>query len=181
MNQCVSPRPLTLPDSSTLEAQTRSDASIERAFSLAAFIMNRHMVDHFVRTSRQLGLDFEALVILAVVAHQNAAHLMPPGSVPSAVLDDSGRLPQAAVMGLRPLRLRDVTQITGIPRETVRRKLRMLGDAGWLTETEAGWVVNRDSIGPEVRELTRESVRRFMATASDLSNALRDAERLLGQ
>ena len=55
--------------------------------------------------------------------HDGRGHeALPPGSLPSVVLDDRGRLP-ANAEGLRPLRQRDVVQITGIPRETVRRKL----------------------------------------------------------
>lgn len=153
----------------------RFDAAFDRGFSLVAFIMNRHLVDHFVRASRHLDLDFESLIIWAVVAAQNTAHLMPPGSLPSVSLTAAGRLPDAAAAALRPLRPRDVTQITGIPRETVRRKLRGLGEAGWLVETDDGWLVNRERIDPELRRLTRESARRFLAAARDMNAALRDA------
>jgi hypothetical protein len=153
----------------------RFDAAFDRGFALAAFIMNRHLVDHFVRASRHLSLDFESLIIWAVVAAQNAAHLMPPGSLPSTRLTASGRISDDDAAGLRPLRLRDVTQITGVPRETVRRKLRALAEAGWLVETEGGWVVDRDRIDPELRQFTRESARRFLVAARDVSAVLRDA------
>jgi hypothetical protein len=155
----------------------RFEAAFDRGFSLAAFIMNRHLIDHFVRTSRHFDLDFESIVIWGVVAAQNTAHLLPPGSRPSTRLTPTGRLPEAEYAKLRPLRLRDVTQITGVPRETARRKLRALGAAGWIVETEAGWVINRDRVDPDLREFTRESVRRFLGAAGDVNAVLLDAGR----
>ena len=164
-------------DTDPLFDPARFEAAFDRSFSLVAFMMNRHLVDHMVRTSRRFGIDFETLVIWAVVAHQNAAHLLPPGSSPSSILNDVGRLPATATPQLRPLRLRDVTQITGIPRETARRKLKSLGEAGWLLDTKAGWVLNRDRTDPDLRGFTLETARRFLATANDIVQALRDADR----
>jgi hypothetical protein len=160
-----------------LAEPARFEEAFDRAFSLVAFTMNRHLVDHMVRSSRHFGIDFETLVIWAVVAHQNAAHLMPPGSLPSIILNEVGRLPASATPQLRPLRLRDVAQITGIPRETARRKLRALGEAGWLHDTSAGWIVNRDRVDPDLRCFTLETLRRFLTTANDIVQVLRDADR----
>jgi hypothetical protein len=69
-----------------------------------------------------------------------------------------------------------VNQFSGIPRETARRKLKVLQDAGWLLETDDGWVVNRDKTDSDLREFTLETARRFLATANDLVCVLRDAE-----
>ena len=111
---------------SSLRALGDADQAFDGAFSLVAFVMNRFIIDHLLRSGRRLtGNDFEALVIWGVLAHQNVAHLMPPGSLPTAILTEKGRL-AGATEGLRPLRLRDIAQITGIPRETARRKLERL-------------------------------------------------------
>ena len=166
-------------DPDPLSDPAQFEAAFQRAFSIVAFIANRHLVDHMMRASRAFDIDFEMLVIWAVVAHQNAAHLMPPGSMPSATLTDAGVLPDTATPQLRPLRLRDVSQITGIPRETARRKLGKLRERGWLVEAADGWVVDRTRISPELREFSLETVRRFLATANDLVRALEDAQRQL--
>jgi hypothetical protein len=166
-------------DLDPLSDPAQFEAAFQRAFSIVAFIANRHLVDHMMRASRAFDIDFEMLVIWAVVAHQNAAHLMPPGSMPSAVLTDVGVLPDTATPQMRPLRLRDVAQITGIPRETARRKLGKLQKRGWLIEARDGWVVDRTRIGPELRAFSLETVRRFLATANDLVHALEDAHRQL--
>ena len=151
------------------------DAAFDRAFVLVSYVMNRFLVDHMLRVARELtDGDFVSMVVLAVLAHQNVAHLLPPGSSPSRVLDTRGRVPPR--VGLRPLRLRDVVQITGIPRETVRRKLERLAAGRWIERQDEGWVVSRARAEPEMREISRESVRRFLAAADEMARALWQAE-----
>ncbi len=158
------------------DGQHRLEENFDRAFALVAFITNRHIVDHMVRFRRSFDLDFEALVLWAVLAHQNCVHLFPPGALPSQVLDGNGRLKDADRQGLRPIRLRHLSEITGIPRETTRRKLAVLKEAGWITQGRDGWLVNRDKVGPELRAFTLETVRRFLATAREVERALASAD-----
>jgi hypothetical protein len=161
---------------SSLRALGDADKAFDRAFSLVAFVMNRFIVDHMLRSGRRLtGDDFEALVIWGVLAHQNVAHLMPPGSLPTTILSENGRLGEG-IEGLRPLRLRDIAQITGIPRETARRKLARLEADRFVQRGPDGWVVSTERIEPDLREFTRESVYRLLAVADEIMVALRDAD-----
>ncbi len=156
---------------------TDPDAAFDAAFSLVAFTLNRYLIDHLLRTTRLLtDGDFEALVIWGVVAHLNIAHLMPPGSLPTAVLNERGRLPGEG-NGFRPLKLRDVAAIAGIPRETARRKLARLEAQGYVERTPEGWVVGMTKAEPDLREFTRESTWRFLATAEQILAQLRHASR----
>jgi hypothetical protein len=153
------------------------DRAFDRAFVMVAFAVNRHLVDHMLRVGRELMVDdYEALLVWGVLAHQNIAHLLPPGALPSAILDDRGVVVGAAE-GLRPLRLRDLVQITRLPRETVRRKLARLAEQRWIERTPRGWLSSGARLEPTLREFTRETVRRFLATADELSRILRDADR----
>lgn len=150
--------------------------AFDRAFSMVAFTMNRFIVDHFLRAGRQLtDNDFEALLLWGVLAHQNVAHLLPPGSVPCAVLDERGRLPDET-QDFRPLRQRDIVQISGMPRETVRRKLISLQRLGLIERTAKGWIVSRDPVESKLRDFTRDSARRFLMAADDVMRALREAD-----
>lgn len=152
------------------------DAAFERSFSLVAFVMNRYLIDHMLRVARNLTLDdYEAMIIWGVLAHQNIAHLLPPGSVPVAVLNECGRL-DTRQEGLRPLRLRDVVQITRIPRETVRRKLQMLADQQWIERSGGGWICSGVRVDPLLRDFTRDSARRFLMTADEMMRVLRAAD-----
>jgi hypothetical protein len=152
------------------------DRAFDRAFVMAAFVVNRHLVDHMLRVGRELMLDdYEALLVWGVLAHQNIAHLLPPGALPSAVLDDRGLL-GGATEGLRPLRLRDLVQITRLPRETVRRKLARLAEHRWIERTPRGWLASGARLEPTLREFTRETVCRFLAAADELTRILRAAD-----
>ena len=162
---------------SSLRALGDVDKAFDSAFSILDFITNRFIVDHLLRSVRQLGgHDFELLVIWGVLAHQNAAHLMPPGSLPTAILNDRGRSTDTPVR-LRPQRLCDIAQITGLPRETTRRKLEQLAANRRVERTPDGWIVSAARVEAERRDFTRESVLRLLATADEIMAALQDADR----
>ncbi|MBK9442517.1 MAG: hypothetical protein IPN53_14935 [Comamonadaceae bacterium] len=146
------------------------------AFSIVAYVTNRFLIDHLLRAGRMLtDNDFEALVIWGVLAHQGVAHLMPPGVMPSAVLDERGRFGENDHM-IRPILLRDIAQITGIPRETTRRKLAQLAEKKHISKVNQGRVTSIDQVEPELREFTRESVMRLLVVADKITVDLRDVD-----
>ena len=149
---------------------------LEAAYSILAFTMNRSVIDHMLRSARRFGGDYERLMLWGTLAHLNVAHLMPPGGLPSALLDESGRVPDAAAR-LRPVRASDLAQITGIPRETARRKLAALERDGWVLRTDAGWLLDVARVDPELREFTRESIRRFLHAGRVMQAAIDDVAR----
>ncbi len=152
------------------------ESAYNGAFSIVAFAANRFLIDHLLRAGRMLtDNDFEALVIWGVLAHQGVAHLMPPGMLPSAVLDERGRFGENDIL-IKPLRLRDIAQITGIPRETTRRKLALLAEKKYISKVSQGWVISSERTEPELRDFTRESVMRLLAVADEIMAALRDAD-----
>ncbi|MBN8509504.1 MAG: hypothetical protein J0L57_12960 [Burkholderiales bacterium] len=159
----------------------RSDVppAIPRAFGMAAFAMNRFIVDQTLRAARQFDNDIEAMTLFGVLAHLNVAHLMPPGTRPSQALNAQGRLPDLPGR-MRPIRLRDLCQITGRPRETVRRKLLQLQAQGRVRRLAAGYVYDAACVDAPMRELATDGVRRFLATAEQIGALLRDAEQALG-
>lgn len=146
--------------------------AFDRSFSLVAFITNRYIVDHMLRCARNLvDGDYEALILWAVLAHQNVAHLMPPGSMPAAILNESGRI-EGYEKRIRPLLLRDLSAITGIPRETARRKLEKLAALGFVERDGKAWVVSGKRVEPDLREFTRESVKRLLAASDEVRAAM---------
>jgi hypothetical protein len=147
------------------------DAAFEQAFGLIAFAMNRHLIDHMLRAQRELQVDFESLVLWGLLAHLNSAHLVPPGSSPHSILDDTGRVRSASAQ-LRPMRLRDMEQIARMPRETIRRKLTALEGRGYVQRTDEGWVYRRDSVDASLIEFNRETTRRLLALAEELGHLL---------
>ena len=156
------------------------DEAFDESFSLVAFVMNRFLVDHFIRAGRILvDNDYDALVIWGTLAHQNVVHLMPPGTIPSEVLSETGELPDVE-QRLKPVRLRDLAQITGIPRETVRRKLGDLEGRRLVMRVGVGWQVSVERLNPDLREFTRESVYRFVACGREIEAAFAQVRKKAG-
>jgi predicted transcriptional regulator len=151
-------------------------AHFDRAFGPVAFVANRFIVDHLLRYARQFGADYQMLVIWGVLAHQSVAHLLPMGRHPPEQLNQKGILDDPYSL-VRPVRLRDLSQITGLPKETVRRKLEKLEKAGWICRREAGWVLLHAAIDAELREFSRETVTRLLTAAEDIRRLLRDTGR----
>lgn len=168
-----------LPGELPLAAEGISEA-YWRAFSLAAFTMNRFIVDQVIRAARHFENDTESMILFGTIAHLNAAHLMPPGSSPTSVLGVDGRVPQAQAR-LRPVRLRDLCQIMDRPRETVRRKLGRLEALGRLARSVDGYVINVEAIDPEMRTLSVDAVHRFMQAAGVIGAVLNDAQEAIAR
>jgi hypothetical protein len=162
-------------DDEELRARREFDgtASFDRAYGLAAFALNRFIIDHLLRFGRNFGADYSMLLVWGVVAHQSVIHLVPMGELPSKLLNEEGMLADTRPE-LRPVRLRDLWQITGLPKETIRRKLLKLAKAGWITQHGQGWVLNRDSL-LDLRDFSRESTTRLLATAEHVRWLLKDA------
>ena len=151
-----------------------ADDPIELAYSILAFTMNRCVIDQMLRSARRFGGDYERLVLWGVLAHLNVAPLMPPGSLPSSVLDAHGLVPDADAR-MQPVRTSDLAQITGIPRETVRRKLAWLERDRWIRRADGGWLLDLERTDAELRGFTLESIRRFVQAARTMEAAIDDA------
>ncbi len=146
------------------------DQRFQRGFGLLAFSVNRHIVDHMRRICVELSMDPESAQIWGSLAHLNVLPNLPLGTDPMVLLDELGDRKEA---NLQPIRLTDLTQVTGLPRETVRRKLENLRKRGKVSRTEDGkWVYLSAGITEAEREFTRNTVRQFLMTAQTLLSIL---------
>ena len=146
------------------------DERYERAFGLLAFACNRFILNYMRRISIELDMDLETTLIWGTLAQMNVLANVPMDANPMTVLDDLGTKND---MKLSPLRLSDLTQITGLPRETVRRKLEKLAGMGKVQRTEGSrWVFVQEAIGDPERRFTKQSVQDLMSTAQSLQRLL---------
>lgn len=150
------------------------DQRFQRAFGLLAFSANRHMIDHMRRIVVDLEMDPETALIWGTLAHMNILPHLPLGADPMTVLDEIGMKKDE---GIQPLRLAELAQITGLPRETVRRKLARLQVLGKVDRTEAGkWFYLRTGVGEQEREFTRLTVLKLLRTAQTLISILEQVD-----
>jgi hypothetical protein len=145
-----------------------SDADIDRALDRAqgtlASLLSQHLIAQLLLAARELDVDYESLVVLGVLALRDGPQARAAGT--------------ARTMGSarRGVRASDLAAITGIPRETVRRKLLALEQAGRVERMPLGWIARDGLLGPHQRAFARASVRGLLATVSGLVAAL-DAAR----
>jgi len=142
---------------------------IQRSFGLSAFIVNRHLIDHMKRIALQLGMDFEAAYIYGTLAHLNVLKMVSPAADPMATLTEQGR----SLVAPDAVRLADVAQVSGLPRETVRRKLAWLKAHGKVKRTPDGlWLYDQAGLDPDIIQFTTDSIARFLNTADELHAVL---------
>jgi hypothetical protein len=141
------------------------EVRIDRAFSLLAFTVNRHLIEHMRRIALELQMDFELAYIYGTLAHINIAPFFYPGAQPNELLDGDGHGRFAGT----PVRLTDLAQVTGLPRETVRRKLELLLKLGKVERTPDGlWCYAKTGVDAHVTKFTKQTILRFLNTADEL-------------
>lgn len=144
------------------------DTAFEHVFPLISLTMNRFIVDHMLRSARMLDLDFESLIILGLLSHLNVAPNLP---LPGAAAPASGAGP-LVIETFKPMRLRDLEQISRLPRETIRRKLQRLSERGYVESDAGGWRLRPDCIGQELREFTRDSAKQLLHLAEQMNQLI---------
>ncbi len=135
---------------------TSSYADIyRRLFADKHFLMHysfvQFFVEHLLDVSRAFEADLQSVVVLAIVGQMEIDARI--RSQP----DNSGLMPPDPTMG-RPARINisSIAEISGIPRETVRRKAEALARQGWIERDVNGlWRIKLDSSdgAPVRREL----------------------------
>ncbi|MCG3170976.1 MAG: hypothetical protein CALGDGBN_02547 [Pseudomonadales bacterium] len=151
--------------------QQTIDQNFARVFLPVAFAINRHMVYHLGRARSVLDLDFTSVYLLAVLAHLNAIDALRPWPPRRAASGTS-----ASPAPLRPVLLRDLCEITRLPRETVRRRLEVLQQKGRVERgSDGGWTCVTSIVDEQAMDLMQDIARNLLSTAHDVS-ALLDLE-----
>ena len=103
--------------------------------------LGAYSVEYLLRTLRNLGplfdFDYERMIITLSVTMGNVQHLMNPPEQLAAYEDVSAIIPAELQ---RPVTRLAITRATGLPRETVRRKVASLVEAGFLIKDDRGGV-----------------------------------------
>ncbi len=126
-----------------------SEPPLEAAWPQVGWHLLQRVLDDVILATATLGTDLESLLVWGVLARASLAPPRPP----------------------RPVRVRDLAQLTGIPRETVRRKLLALEAAGRAERVVRGWVARTAGDEAALRRLADASLHRLRATACEIDAA----------
>jgi hypothetical protein len=154
---------------STPERMNKPDRLTDNEFAAAAFIVNRYLMDHMRRLVRDLDVDFESVYIWGLLAHLDYVRLKAT-STDEAGLASLASLEEPILE--KGIRVSELAQISGLPRETVRRKLIGLAEKNHVRPTQSGgWIANRHH-SEEVKAFTLGTIERFVAAADELQSAM---------
>jgi hypothetical protein len=142
-------------------------------FGYMSILKTRFTVPHLVGMYRHFDGDLALAIVLGEIAIRNlqALYQMRPEE-PYQVLDPvleralGSRFPSSE--DLRPANALSIATATGIPRETVRRKVAKLIERGWVRRDEHGLLFVTERVGDELRDFDREETVRFALAASAL-------------
>jgi hypothetical protein len=109
------------------------DGELLRAHGVEfSYLLNHYLTEHLARVNRAFEGDLTAALVLGTIAHQNLRRfheevaMRSPESMQALILSGAHR------DHLRPCNAMSVAASSGIPRETVRRKVAWLVERGWV-------------------------------------------------
>jgi hypothetical protein len=159
---------------SVAPASSRSavSAALLASYPTVQYHFVQFLAEHLTDCRKTLGGDFDDLMLLAVLGQR---------FLQARQDRDAGDIGAAARIWMSALRLSDVT---GIPRESVRRKLNRLAARGWVTQDPAqGWglagTFDEATARIDLGDLDRRAIERLGKLVTALLPLLPDTQKPL--
>ncbi len=131
------------------------DKHVSIKLSSLLFALNDHYLNHLIRLYKVFDGDLECCIVLGEIAHYNARNVLADLAQERVMLSE-------LTSKFRGSNAHSISLSTGIPRETVRRKIRKLEAMGYIQQDEKKQlrITNLPSIHFE--EFSKESLELFM-------------------
>ena len=137
-----------------------------------SYVTGQFMTEHLIRVHRLFEGDLTAAIVLATVAQRNVQRYYDevgrdaPQGFDSLVAADE-HLPH-----LPPCNALSVSAATGVPRETVRRKVRWLAEKGWLSIGERGQLCVVRGMSRDFQDFDIETTERLLECMQAMTRVL---------
>lgn len=130
-------------------------------YSGLIFALNEHYLRYLIRLYELFDRDLECCIVLGEVAHYNAQNVFP---------DKSLRLEHEHVVQdeLKGCNAYSISQSLGMPRETVRRKIKKLEELGFLAIDEKKHIYVTNLAREELGEFSKDTLKNFLAFVQEL-------------
>ncbi|MEG0820459.1 MAG: Crp/Fnr family transcriptional regulator [Burkholderiaceae bacterium] len=162
------PMPMQVPPGVSAEAY-----AINRR--LLSVLMGRFMTTRLRSIYQAFDGDLTLALVLGELSMRNIESLYPPHASINRLAEQAMAPQREGARRLRPCNALSIAEVTGIPRETVRRKLGKLLDLGWIERTTDDMYVITDKVGAvfsafddsQAADLltTSEQIREVLATS----------------
>lgn len=117
--------------------------------------------------------DMVAALVLGEIAHRNVDAWLADHDNPEGALDD----PSLRERIMRPCNSLSIAESCELPRETVRRKVNLLIEHGYIYRNEKGHLYVTETVGDDFQAMTAELVQSLLATAKRLEELLASTKR----
>lgn len=138
----------------------------------SVFLVNRWVTDHLLRLNREFEGDLTAALVLGTIGHHNARRFY--DEIVSAGDSHYSALRPTAFDGhLRPCNTQSISDSTGIPRETVRRKVAWLIRRGFVRRIGRSTLFVTPAAGEHFAPFSAAMIPRFAELLEDFARASR--------
>lgn len=125
------------------------------------FAINDMFLAHLIRLYKAFDGDLESCIVLGEIAHYNTCHLFPDKSTRKHDLNEVHKT-------FKGCNAHSISLSSGIPRETVRRKIKKLMGIGYLTLNEKKQLIITQKPAKELGEFSKETLHKFMDFIEEL-------------
>ena len=136
-------------------------------------LMNLMFARHLIGIRTAFHGDLLAAIVLGEIAHHNLAPLVNRARSPFHLSEFLSSPTDTLLQVLLPTNAYSIAQATGIPRETVRRKIAGLVRRGWIAKDDKGNLFVTDRPVVEFEAFNEERLKDLLETAHAI-DALRD-------
>lgn len=130
-------------------------------YSGLMFALNEHYLRYMIRLYELFERDLECCLVLGEVAHHNAKNVFPDKSV-MVVHQDAIRV------GLKGCNAYSISMTLGMPRETVRRKIKKLEQLGFVEIDERKHIFVSRLAREKLGEFSKSTLSHFLKFVQEL-------------
>ena len=116
------------------------------------------MIDYLRRVNREFENDLTACVVLGEIAQHNIRGLMREKLPRSGLPSGEFATREIVAANLRRCNAHSVAEASGIPRETVRRKIEKLVDWGYITRDAKGGLALKPGVSRHFKAFDRQTI-----------------------
>lgn len=132
------------------------------------FVLGSFMTEHLVRVYQAFDNDITAAIVLGTIGQYNLQRDYAEISEKSAeAFHQLSARPEHLAPG-RACTAMSISKSTGIPRETVRRKIRALIKRGWLKQIGPDRLVVTELLRKHFTKFDLDTLERFHTTAEEV-------------
>lgn len=132
--------------------------------------MNEFLISYLFKVYRAFDGDFLQALILGFIAHHNISRLSNQQKYDDPLLIKDIITGSEKEVTLSPCNAFSISQATGIPRETVRRKVVVLIDKGWVRRDAKGQIFLNELLTFAFRDFNYELADEFLDAAHQILN-----------